>query len=254
MSDEVLIERRGAVQVIVINRPQARNALNGAVAAGIRDAADELDASDDLRAGVLTGAGGTFSSGMDLKAFLAGDIPSFPGRGLCGITQTPPRKPMVAAVEGWALAGGFELLLACDLVVAATTARFGVPEVKRSLVAGAGGALLLAQRVPRILAMELLLTGDPIDAARAAEIGLVNRVVAEGTALDTAVDLAERIAANGPLAVIATKQIAYRAADWPADQRWDQAAALQAPVFTSQDAREGARAFAEKRPPIWQGR
>jgi enoyl-CoA hydratase len=254
MSDEVLIERRGAVQVIVINRPQARNALNGAVAAGIRDAADELDASDDLRAGVLTGAGGTFSSGMDLKAFLAGDIPSFPGRGLCGITQTPPRKPMVAAVEGWALAGGFELLLACDLVVAATTARFGVPEVKRSLVAGAGGALLLAQRVPRILAMELLLTGDPIDAARAAEIGLVNRVVAEGTALETAVDLAERIAANGPLAVIATKQIAYRAADWPADQRWDQAAALQAPVFTSQDAREGARAFAEKRPPIWQGR
>jgi enoyl-CoA hydratase len=254
MSDEVLIERRGAVQVIVINRPQARNALNGAVAAGIRDAADELDASDDLRAGVLTGAGGTFSSGMDLKAFLAGDIPSFPGRGLCGITQTPPRKPLVAAVEGWALAGGFELLLACDLVVAATTARFGVPEVKRSLVAGAGGALLLAQRVPRTLAMELLLTGDPIDAARAAEIGLVNRVVAEGTALETAVDLAERIAANGPLAVIATKQIAYRAADWPADQRWDQAAALQAPVFTSQDAREGARAFAEKRPPIWQGR
>jgi enoyl-CoA hydratase len=254
LSDEVLVERRGAVQVIVINRPQARNALNGAVAAGIRDAADELDASDDLRAGVLTGAGGTFSSGMDLKAFLAGDIPSFPGRGLCGITQTPPRKPVVAAVEGWALAGGFELLLACDLVVAAATARFGVPEVTRSLVAGAGGALLLAQRVPRALAMELLLTGDPVDAARAAEIGLVNRVVPEGTALDAAVALAERIAANGPLAVIATKQIAYRAADWPADQRWDQAAALQAPVFTSADAREGARAFAEKRPPVWQGR
>jgi enoyl-CoA hydratase len=254
MSDEVLIERRGAVQVIVINRPQARNALNRAVAVGIRDAADELDASDDLRAAVLTGAGGTFSSGMDLKAFLAGEMPSFPGRGLCGITQTPPRKPVVAAVEGWALAGGFELMLACDLVVAATTARFGVPEVKRSLVAGAGGALLLAQRVPRTLAMELLLTGDPIDAARAAEIGLVNHVVPEGMALETAVDLAERIAANGPLAVIATKQIAYHAADWPADQRWDQAAALQAPVFTSQDAREGARAFAEKRPPIWQGR
>ena len=254
MSDEVLIERRGAVQVIIINRPQARNALNGAVAAGIRDAADELDASDDLRAAVLTGAGGTFSSGMDLKAFLAGEVPSFPGRGLCGITQTPPRKPVVAAVEGWALAGGFELLLACDLVVAAATARFGVPEVTRSLVAGAGGALLLAQRVPRALAMELLLTGDPIGAARAAEIGLVNRVVPEGTALDAAVSLAERIAANGPLAVIATKQIAYRAADWPADQRWDQAAALQAPVFTSQDAREGARAFAEKRPPVWRGR
>jgi Enoyl-CoA hydratase/isomerase len=148
MSNQVLVERRGAVQVIVINRPEARNALNGAVAAGIRDAADELDARDDLRAGVLTGAGGTFSSGMDLKAFLSGELPSFPGRGLCGITQTPPRKPLVGAAEGWALAGGFELLLACDLVVAGASARFGVPEVTRSLVAGAGGALLLARRVP----------------------------------------------------------------------------------------------------------
>ena len=135
MSDEVLVERRGAVQVIIINRPEARNALNGAVAAGIRDAADELDADAELRVGVLTGAGGTFSSGMDLKAFLRGETPSFPGRGLCGITQTPPRKPLIGAAEGWALAGGFELLLACDLVVAGASARFGVPEVKRSLVA-----------------------------------------------------------------------------------------------------------------------
>jgi enoyl-CoA hydratase len=132
MSDEVLVERRGAVQVITINRPEARNALNGAVAAGIRDAADELDADGALRVGVLTGAGGTFSSGMDLKAFLKGETPSFPGRGLCGITQTPPRKPLIGAAEGWALAGGFELLLACDLVVAGASARFGVPEVKRA--------------------------------------------------------------------------------------------------------------------------
>ena len=254
MSNEVLVERRGAVQVIVINRPEARNALNAAVAAGIRDAVDELDGLDELRAGVLTGAGGTFSSGMDLKAFLSGEVPSFPGRGLCGITQTPPRKPLVGAAEGWALAGGFELLLACDLVVAGTSARFGVPEVKRSLVAGAGGALLLAQRVPRALALELLLTGDPIGAARAAEIGLVNRVVPEGGALEAAIELAERIAANGPLAVLATKQIALRGGDWTPDQRWDQATALTAPVITSQDAREGARAFAEKRPPVWQGR
>jgi enoyl-CoA hydratase len=254
MSNEVLVERRGAVQVIVINRPEARNALNGAVAAGIRDAVDELDEQDDLRAGVLTGAGGTFSSGMDLKAFLSGEVPSFPGRGLCGITQTPPRKPLVGAAEGWALAGGFELLLACDLVVAGASARFGVPEVKRALVAGAGGALLLAQRVPRALALELLLTGDPIDAARAAEIGLVNRVVPEGGALEAAIELAGRIAANGPLAVTATKQIAHRGGDWAPEQRWDQAAALTMPVFASQDAREGARAFAEKRPPVWQGR
>jgi enoyl-CoA hydratase len=254
MGNEVLVERRGAVQVIVINRPEARNALNRAVAVGIRDAVDELDGLDELRAGVLTGAGGTFSSGMDLKAFLSGEVPSFPGRGLCGITQTPPRKPLVGAAEGWALAGGFELLLACDLVVAGASARFGVPEVKRSLVAGAGGALLLAQRVPRALALELLLTGDPIDAPRAAEIGLVNRVAADGEALEAAIELAERIAANGPLAVTATKQIALRSGDWAAAERWDQAAALTAPVFASADAREGARAFAEKRAPVWQGR
>src|SRR5580700_6175838 len=253
MSDEVLVERHGPVQVITINRPQARNTLNGAVAVGIRDAVDELDATPELRAGVLTGAGGTFSSGMDLKAFLAGEVPSFPGRGLCGITQTPPRKPLVGAAEGWALAGGFELLLACDVVVAGASARFGVPEVKRGLLAGAGGAMLLAQRIPRALALEMLLTGDPVDAGRAAEIGLVNRVVDEGQALAAALELAEKIAANGPLGVMATKEIAHRGGDWTAAERWDQAAKLMRPVFTSRDAQEGARAFAEKRAPVWKG-
>jgi enoyl-CoA hydratase len=253
LSDEVLVERRGAVQLIVINRQEVRNALNLAVATGIRDAVDELDADDELRAGVLTGAGGTFSAGMDLKAFLRGERPSFPGRGLCGITQTPPRKPLIAAVEGWALAGGFELVLACDLVVASTSARFGVPEVKRSLVAAAGGALLLAQRIPRAIALEMLLTGDPIDAERAAEVGLINRLVAEGQAVDIAVELAMRIAANGPLALIATKQIAAGGADWDGAEKWEKATALMAPVFGSQDAQEGARAFAEKRPPVWKG-
>jgi enoyl-CoA hydratase len=170
------------------------------------------------------------------------------------ITQTPPRKPLIGAAEGWALAGGFELLLACDLVVAGASARFAVPEVTRALVAGAGGALVLAQRVPRALALELLLTGDPIDAGRAAEIGLVNRVVEDGRALEEAIALAERIAANGPLAVMATKEIALHGGDWPAAERWDEAARLMGPVFTSQDAKEGARAFAEKRAPIWQGR
>ena len=247
-------ETDGHVAVITINRPEARNALNAAVAVGIRDAVDELDADGELRAGVLTGAGGTFSAGMDLKAFLKGETPAFPGRGLCGITQTPPRKPLVGAAEGWALAGGFELLLACDLVVAGASARFGVPEVQRSLVAGAGGALQLTQRVPRALALELLLTGDPIGAARAAEIGLVNRVVDDGKALEEAIGLAERIAANGPLAVMATKQIALHGGDWSAAERWDEAARLMRPVFTSEDAREGARAFAEKRAPVWQGR
>jgi enoyl-CoA hydratase len=253
MSDEVLVERRGAVQVITINRPEARNALNGAVAAGVRDAVDELDADGTLQVGVLTGAGGTFSSGMDLKAFLKGETPAFPGRGLCGITQTPPRKPMIAAAEGWALAGGFELVLACDLVVAGASAKFGVPEVKRSLVAGGGGALLLARRIPRALALEMLLTGDPVDARRAAEIGLVNHVVDDGKAVDTAVELASKIAANGPLALIATKEIANGGGDWSAAERWDEMARLMGPVFTSQDAQEGARAFAEKRAPVWKG-
>jgi enoyl-CoA hydratase/carnithine racemase len=254
VSDEVLVERRGPVQVITINRPEARNALNVAVSRGVADAVDELDSSDELWAGVLTGAGGTFSAGMDLKAFLRGERPSIDGRGLCGITQTPPRKPMVAAVEGWALAGGFELLLACDLIVAARTARFGVPEVKRSLVAAAGGAFLLPRRVPLAIALELLLTGDPFDAQRAAEVGLVNRVVDEGGALEAAVALAQTIAANGPLAVAATKEIARRSNDWTLAEAWTEQSELIAPVFDSADAREGATAFAEKRAPVWTGR
>src|SRR3712207_6502480 len=215
MTEPVLVQRRGAVQVITINRPQAKNALDAAVARAVAAAVDELDADDELRAGVLTGAGGTFSAGMDLKAFLRGESPGIPGRGLCGITQTPPRKPLIAAVEGWALAGGFELVLACDLVVAGRGARFGVPEVKRSLVAAGGAALLLAQRVPRAVALEMLLTGEPVDAERAAAVGLVNRVVAEGEALDAAVGMATTIAGNGPLAVAATKRIVQETPVWP---------------------------------------
>lgn len=254
MADEVLIEQRNGVQIITINRPEAKNALNKNVAEAIAAAVDELDGSDDLRVGVLTGAGGIFSAGMDLKAFLRGESPSIEGRGLCGITQTPPRKPLIGAVEGWALAGGFELLLACDLVVAATTAKFGVPEVKRSLVAGAGAALLLPRRVPFAIALELLLTGDPLTAPRAAEVGLVNRLTAEGGALDGALELAATIAENGPLGVAATKAIARASSDWTLEQGWQQQAELMAPVFRSEDAREGATAFAEKRKPVWKGR
>lgn len=252
MPDDVLVERRGAVQIITINRPAAKNALTAAVAETVAAAVDELDASGELRVGVLTGAGGTFSAGMDLKAFLAGESPSIDGRGLCGITMTPPTKPLIAAVEGWALAGGFELLLACDLVVAAQTAKFGLPEVKRALVARAGGALLLPHRVPPALALELLLTGEPINASRAAEIGLVNRLVAEGGALTGALELAEKIAANGPLAVAVTKRIARAA--WLPEEAWENQAAIVKPVFASDDAREGATAFREKRAPVWKGR
>ncbi|MEV2218362.1 crotonase/enoyl-CoA hydratase family protein [Nocardia vinacea] len=254
MSDEVLVERRGAVQVITINRPTAKNALNAGVAAGVAAAVDELDQSDELWAGVLTGAGGTFSSGMDLKAWLRGESPAIEGRGLCGITMTPPRKPLIAAVEGWAVAGGFELLLACDLVVAARTARVGVPEVKRSLVARGGAALLLPRRVPYAIALELLLTGDPIGAERAAEVGLVNRLTEEGGALEGALALAETITANGPLAIAATKEIARSSSDWTLAEGWAKQVDIAQPVFSSADAVEGATAFAEKRAPIWKGR
>jgi enoyl-CoA hydratase len=254
MSDEVQIVRRGAIQVITINRPAARNALNRAVATGVRDAVDELDADEELRVGILTGAGGNFSSGMDLKAFMHGESPEIEGRGLCGIAETPPRKPLIGAVEGWALAGGFELLLACDLVVAARTAQFGVPEVKRGLVAGGGAALLLGRRIGATLALELLLTGDPISAERAAEIGLVNEVVEHGKAVDGALALAEKIARNGPLAVAVTKQISRSGPDWTTTAGWQRQRELLERVTTSEDAREGATAFAEKRSPVWKGR
>ncbi|MEU7811650.1 crotonase/enoyl-CoA hydratase family protein [Pseudonocardia sp. NPDC049154] len=253
MSDEVLVSSRDGVQIITINRPEARNALNAGVARGVADAVDELESSDELRVGVLTGAGGTFSSGMDLKAFLRGESPGIEGRGLCGITETPPRKPLIAAVEGYALAGGLELVLACDLVVAARTARFGVPEVKRALVAGGGAALLLPKRVSTAHALEMLLTGEPVTAHRAAEMGLINRVTDEGGALDAALELAALIAANGPLAVAVTKQVARATVDWSWEQGWAEQAALIAPVFQSEDAREGATAFAEKRAPQWKG-
>lgn len=254
MSDEVVVERRDGVQVITINRPEAKNALNGAVAEGIAAAIDELEETDELRVGVLTGAGGTFCSGMDLKAFLRGESPVVEGRGLGGITQAPPRKPLIGAVEGWAVAGGFELLLACDMVVAAENAKLGVPEVKRALVAGAGAAMLLPQRIPQAVALELLLTGDPISAERAAALGLVNRLTPPGGALDGAVELASAIAANGPLAVAVTKQIARSSSDWTIDEGWAKQMELIGPVMTSEDAREGATAFAEKRAPVWKGR
>jgi len=251
---EVLVDRRGSVLVIRINRAGVRNALNLGVATGIADAVDELDDDDSLRVGVLAGVGPNFSSGMDLKAFLAGEIPSLEGRGLCGIGMTPPAKPLIAAVEGWALAGGMELVLACDLVVAGRGARFGLPEVARSLVAAGGGALKLPGRVPRAVALEMLLTGAPIDASRAAEIGLVNRVVEDSTALDEAIALATTIAANAPLAVAATLAVARGANDWSTEAGWVHQAALTDHIWASEDAREGASAFAERRPPVWRGR
>jgi enoyl-CoA hydratase len=254
MSDEVLVEHAGRVAVITINRPQARNAINHAVSAAIAEALDELDARDDLTVGVITGAGGTFSSGMDLKAFLAGENVTVPGRGLAGLCQRPPAKPLIAAVEGWALAGGCEVALACDLIVAADDAKFGIPEAKRGLVAGAGGLVRLPRRIPAGIAMELALTGDPLPAADAHRLGLVNKLTPPGQALEGALALAERIAVNGPLAVAAVKQIITQQADWSMAEVWEKQEPLMRPAFESQDAREGALAFAEKRAPVWQGR
>jgi len=254
VAGEVLVEHDDRIAIITINRPQARNAINHAVSAGMAEALAELDERDDLTVGIITGAGGTFSSGMDLKAFLAGEDVSVAGKGLAGLTQAPPRKPLIAAVEGWALAGGCEVALACDLIVAANDAKFGIPEVKRGLVAGAGGLIRLPRRIPAGIAMELALTGDPLPAADAHRLGLVNALTEPGGALDGARRLAARIAVNGPLAVAATKQIITQQQDWDTGDVWARQESILRPVFLSEDAREGALAFAEKRAPAWKGR
>ncbi len=253
MSEVVRTETRGNVLVVTINRPEAKNAMNRAAAEGIAAAMDRLDAEDDLRVGILTGAGGTFCSGMDLKAFLKGESPSVEGRGFGGVVQRPPEKPLIAAVEGYALAGGLELMIACDLVVADSKAQFGIPEVRRGLVAAAGGVMMLPDQIPERIAMELALTGDFIGAERAYELGLINRI-AQGDVLDAALALAETIAANGPLAVKVSKQILRQSRGWPMEERYDRQTQAIAPVFVSEDAREGAAAFAEKRKPNWKGR
>jgi enoyl-CoA hydratase/carnithine racemase len=255
MSDPAVVtEEREGVLLVTLNRPEQRNAVNRAVAEGIAAALDRLDADDALRVGVLTGAGKGFCAGMDLKAFVAGEKPSVEGRGFAGIVQRASDKPLIAAVEGFAVAGGFEIALACDLIVAGRGARFGIPEVKRGLVAAGGALLRLPRRIPYHLAMELALTGDFVDAERAYDVGLVSRLVEPGSAVDAALELAAQIAANGPLALAASKRILVEAPSWPADELWQRQAEISDPVRASEDAREGSLAFAEKRAPRWQGR
>jgi enoyl-CoA hydratase len=253
MPEPVLTEVSDGVAVITINRPEARNAINGAAARGMAAAFDELDARSDVRALILTGAGGTFSAGMDLKGFLAGDAPIVAGRGFAGLVQQRPAKPLIAAVEGYALAGGFEIVLSCDLVVASEEAKFGLPEVRRGLVAGAGGLIRLPQRIPYHLAMEIALTGAHFSAAHLRDAGLVNSIVAPGEALAGATELAGRIAQNAPLALAATKRVIVESADWDDASAFDRQGEIIAPVMRSADAIEGAAAFAEKRAPNWRG-
>lgn len=252
MSDEILTERRGRILVITINRPEARNAVNLAVSQGLADAVDELDADKDLSVAVLTGAGGNFCSGMDLKAFAAGEMVAIPGRGI-GFTERPPRKPLISAVEGYALAGGTEVVLATDLVVASRTAKFGIPEVKRGLVAAGGGLVRLHKRIPYQKALQLALTGESFTAEQAEGWGFVNVLTEPGDALAGAIELAEQITANGPLAVATTKEVFVKSVGWSEDEMWKKQRDYIVPIFSSNDAKEGAIAFAEKRTPNWTG-
>ena len=254
MTDDVLVTHEDGIAVITINRPDQRNAVNRAVSYGVCAAADELDARDDLRVGILTGAGGTFCAGMDLKAFLRGEVTRVEGRGILGIAMTPPRKPLIAAVEGYALAGGFEAVLACDLLVAARDAKFGLPEAKRGLAAAAGGLLRLPRLLPPRIALELALTGEMVTAERLDRYGLVNALVEPGEALAEAKRLARRIIANAPMSVAASKRVMVEQQDWTLEEMFARQAEITGHLLASEDAREGATAFAEKRAPNWVGR
>ncbi len=252
MADEVLVERRGRTLIMTINRPDSRNAANLAVSQQLADAVDCLDADPGLAVGIITGSAGNFCSGMDLKGFSDGEIPAIEGRGL-GFTERPPKKPMIAAVEGYAVAGGMELVLSTDLVVAAKSAKFGLPEVKRGLIAGGGGLLRLHRRIPYQKAMELILTGDLFSGEQGFALGLVNVLSEDGRALEPAVELAERISRNAPLAITTSKEIAIKCSDWTTAEMWERQREFLEPVLTSNDAQEGSRAFAERREPRWTG-
>ena len=251
---EVEFKVEGHIAVLTINRPEARNAMNPAVARGLGEGYAEIVANPDIRVGVLTGAGGYFCAGMDLRAFIAGETFDTSGIPYGGAANRVVTKPMIAAVEGYALAGGFELAMTCDLIVAARTARFGLPEVKRGLVASGGGLAKLPRQTPVRVAMEMILTGAPMDAERLYAHGVVNRLAPEGGALAAALALAAEIAENGPLALQVSLDVARRALDWPVSEAFDRQREFTAPVFQSADAREGALAFAEKRKPNWTGR
>lgn len=250
----VRVSRKDGILVIVINRPEDRNCVNQAVASGIDAAITELDSDPTLRVGVITGAGKGFSAGFDLKAYLRGERAET-DRGFAGIVRKPPQKPMIAAIEGFALAGGFEIVLSCDAIVAAKGAKFGVPEVKVGLVAVGGACIRLPKRIPYHVAMHLAMSGGTISADRAYELGLVNALCEPGEALDKAIEMAKTIAGNAPLSVMASKAIIRNSLDLDEKGCWEMQDRVGMPIILdSEDAKEGAKAFAEKRPPVWKGR
>jgi enoyl-CoA hydratase len=242
------------VLLVTMNRPTAKNAVNDRLAAELSSHFAAFDENAELRVCVLAGAGGGFSAGLDLKAFLRGELGECPQRGFAGITTVPPRKPVIAAIEGFALAGGLEIALACDLLIAARNARIGIPEVKRGLVADGGALLRLPRMLPPTVAMQLALTGDEIPVERLHALGLINEVTEPGAAVQTALDVAVVIAANAPLGVTASKRVLTSSPWWDPDEAWDRQKTVVSPVWDSVDAQEGARAFAEKRAPRYTGR
>jgi enoyl-CoA hydratase len=253
-SEVVLTERREDILLITLNRPEVRNAVNAALAEGVANALEELDSDEALSVGILTGAGGFFCAGMDLGAFVKGESPWFGDRGFAGIAQRASQKPLIAAIEGFAVAGGMEIALACDLIVAAAGAKMGIPEAKRSLIAAGGALLRLPRRMPYHVVMELALTGDPMPAERFHEFGLVNRLADPGSAVAVAMELAAQISKSGPLALIGSKRILQEQFDWSTAEMWEKQGAISGPVFASEDAKEGANAFKERRDPVWQGK